>query len=298
MTELSAWEQIRATLGAMGVLFGPPMARFTEATGLDGSTMVLVIVMMASEPEALRLDDLHKLSPYTAPVYFESRLVAAVAAGVAEEGPPRSYRLTEAGRAQIDAANTDSDPPVPELLAGADSRRLVELLGALVESTMAAPPPPESWFSTRMHRLIPATTDPPLPYVMRSIVCLDGYRMDSHHGAWAPTGLSGLASESLTLLWRGQADSLAGIVEAMAVRAHTQQAHANAIDDLRTRGLVAGPDEAVAITTTGRAVRDDVEAATDRYFFAPWSVFKAGEPDELAGLLAKLQAGLAGLTTP
>lgn len=67
---------------------------------------------------------------------------------------------------------------------------------------------------------------------------------------------------------------------------------AGALAQLRKRGFVAGPDSAPRVTDAGRAFRDEVEADTDRYFFAPWGFLDDAERAEMADLLTRLRDGL------
>lgn len=106
---------------------------------------------------------------------------------------------------------------------------------------------------------------------------------------WQPSGLSATALESLTLLWRGEANSLAAVCEKLAHRGHPPQVYAGALAELRERGFVEGPDSTPRVTDAGQTFRDQVEADTDCYFFVPWSCLDEAEKAELAGLLSRLR---------
>ena len=140
---------------------------------------------------------------------------------------------------------------------------------------------------------MPAPT-PPLPYIEQAISCLAGYRDDAHLAAWQPSGLSATALETLTFLWRGEADSLDTVCERLAHRGHPRQVYAEAQAELRERGFIEGPDNAPRLAEAGRTFRDQVEADTDRYFFTPWACLNDAERAELADLLIRLRDGLQG----
>jgi hypothetical protein len=133
---------------------------------------------------------------------------------------------------------------------------------------------------------------PPLPYVEQAISCLAAYRDDAHLAAWQPSGLSATALEALTFLWRGEAGSLDALCERLAHRGHQRQIYSQALAELRKRGFIEGPDSAPQVTEAGRAFRNQVEADTDRYFFAPWACLDDAEKAELADLLTRLRDGL------
>ncbi len=179
--------------------------------------------------------------------------------------------------------------PLPQ----ADGAWLAGLLDRLVQSSLKALPPPEPWAIGLSYKLMPAAI-PPLPYIEQAISCLYAYRDEAHIAAWQPSGLSATALESLTLLWRGEADSLATVCQRLAHRGHPPQAYAEALAELRARGFIEEPEGAPHVTEAGRAFRDQVEANTDRYFFAPWSCLDDAEKAELADLLTRLRDGLRG----
>jgi len=135
---------------------------------------------------------------------------------------------------------------------------------------------------------------PSLPYIEQAISCLVGYRDDAHLAAWQPSGLSATALETLTFLWRGEADSLDTVCERLAHRGHPRRVYAEALAELRERGFIEGSEDAPRLTEAGRAFRDRVEADTDRYFFAPWVCLDDAEKVELADLLTRLRDGLRG----
>lgn len=133
---------------------------------------------------------------------------------------------------------------------------------------------------------------PPLPYIEQAISCLGAYRDDAHLAAWQPSGLSATALETLTFLWRGEADSLNALCERLTHRGHPSHVYAKTLAELRERGFIEGPDSAPHVTEAGQTFRDQVEADTDRYFFAPWACLDDAEKAELADLLTRLRDGL------
>ncbi len=60
------------------------------------------------------------------------------------------------------------------------------------------------------------------------------------------------------------------LCQQLAQRSHTRPVYAQALASLRERGFLEEPDEAPRVTAAGRRCRDQVEADTDRYFYAPW----------------------------
>jgi hypothetical protein len=295
MDNQTLWSLTRQAWNALGPHFMPVLEHLAAESGLDLPTWGLLLVALTLEPETTSPARLQVRGPYTAADGYRRRLGRAAAAGYLEERPPGEYRLTKAGRTgvqraleQARAAMTGADP-----LPLADSRRLAGLLDRLVHASRTAPPPPGTWSIDLSHSLMPSP-EPPLPYVEQSFSCLGGYRDDAHLAAWQPSGLNAAALEALTYLWRREADSLDTLCERLAHRGHPRRAYAQALEDLRVRGFVAGPDSAAKVTEPGSRFRDWIEANTDRYFFAPWACLDGAEKEELASLLARLRDGLGG----
>ncbi len=176
-------------------------------------------------------------------------------------------------------------------LSAEDGEQLAELLGRLVQASRDMPPPASLKSIELSYNLMPDRI-PPLPFSEQAISCLAAYRDDAHVAAWRPTALSGPAIESLTLLWRGQADSLETLQQRLMRRGHPPQVYPDVLVELRGRGFIDGPDEALVVTETGRAFRQQVEEDTDRYFFLPWSCLSPDEKRVLADLLTRLREGL------
>ncbi len=287
MDDRALWELMSQTHGAIAAYYRPMWRAFTA----EGGGMLLAA--FAHDPKAVTPAYLRVRDPYTAIEVYQARLATAAEKGGLVEEKPGVYRLTEVGRAKTQrfieearAAMAEADPLPP-----ADGERLAHLLGRLVQAALDTPPPPEPWAIGIGYRLMPVLT-PPLPYSEQAISCLHGYRDDAHLAAWRPSGLSAPALESLTFLWRGEADSLDTLVERLAHRGHSRRVYAEALVELRQRGLVEGPDDAPRLTEAGQRFRDRVEADTDRLFFAPWGCPDEAEKGEVAHLLTRLRDGL------
>ena len=291
----SLWRLVHQAWTALGPRFMPVLEHLAAESGLDLPTWGLLLAAPTFEPETISPARFQVRGPYTAIEGYLRRLELAAIAGYLEERPPGEFRLTQAGRTAVQraleqarAAMAGADP-----LPLADSRRLADLMDRLVHASLSTPPPPGTWSIDLSRRLMPSP-EPPLPYVEQAFSCLGGYRDDAHLAAWQPSGLSAAALEALTYLWRGEADSLDTLCERLAHRGHPRRAYAQALDDLRDRGFVLGPDSAPQVTEAGRRFRDRIEANTDRYFFAPWACLDGAEKEELASLLAHLRDGLGG----
>jgi hypothetical protein len=102
-----------------------------------------------------------------------------------------------------------------------------------------------------------------------------------------------MALESLTLFWRGEATTLDDLCHKLLHRGHPCHVYTTVLGELREQGLITGPDQSPWLTGTGRVFRNEIEADTDRFFFAPWSCLEEPEKNELYGLLIRMRDGLS-----
>lgn len=299
MDEHTLWNLIHEAWAALRPHFMPTFERFSAERGLDIPTWGLLLAALTLDP--ITPSRLEVRDPYTAADAYLARLAPLAEKGYLVEVAPGEYSLTDTGRAEVHrsikevrAAMAEADP-----LPLADSERLAGLLDRLVQASLATPPPldtlrlrsGQAWSISLSHRLMPAAS-PALPYIEQAISCLAAHRDDAHLAAWQPSGLSATALEALTFLWRSEADSLDALCERLAHRGHPRQVYAQALAELREQGLIEGPDSAPWVTEAGRAFRDQVEADTDRYFFAPWTCLEDADKAELTDLLTRLRDGL------
>ena len=265
---------------------------YAQETGLNSWFWFTLLRALASEPEPATREGLLRQSPYTNPHRSMSRLQAAATQGYLTE-TAGTYRLTDEGRSAAQTFVDDLrtimvaiDPLLPE-----DGARLAALLGRLVQASLDAPTPPEPWLLCLSYHLMPPAM-PPLPFSEQVLSCLAAYRDDCHIAAWRPSALAGPTVEALTLLWRGEASSLDALHRRLVRRDHPREAYRSALAELRGRGFVSGPDEALAITDLGGAFRQQVEEDTDRFYFASWACLNASDKATLSILLTRLVEGL------
>jgi hypothetical protein len=293
MDNHSLWKLAGEAEAAIATTYGPLFEAFGRERGLEAPVVGLLLAALTFEPEATSPARLLVRGPYTAAGAYRARLAAAADKGCLIEVAPDAFRLTVTGRAQVEhlvaagrAAMAAADP-----LAAPDSERLAALLGRLVRASLETPPPPDTWSIALACKLLPAAR-PPLPYTEQAISCLNGYRDDAHLAAWQPCGLSAVALEALTLLWRGEVDSLDALCQRLRRREHAVEAYSRALQELRVRGWLTGLDTAPRLTSVGTTGRDEIERATDGYFFAPWRCLSDDERAELGGLLSRLRVEL------
>ncbi len=293
MDDHTLWNLAGEAEDAIVSHYEPVFTRFSADSGLDVPTVGLLLAAITFEPDTTTPARLRVRGPYTATQTYLARLAAATETGYMTEGSSGEYRLNDPGRVSLQrlieetrAVMAQADP-----LPLADSQRLASLLDQLVRASLSTPPPPDTWSIRLSYKLMPAVS-PPLPYIEQAISCLRGYRDDAHLAAWRPSDLSAAALETLTLLWRGEADSLAAVCQRLSRRGHSPDVYAEALRELHTRDFIEGPETVPRLTEAGRAFREQVERDTDHFFFAPWACLDEAQRVALAELLTRLRDGL------
>ena len=294
MEFLQLWQLAIEAWNALGEHFEPVIEREGLEFGLEPRMWGLLLSVLTFEPEEVTPAHLMVRNPYTSADAYLRHLGEAASDGFLEEVEAGKFRLTEKGRSSTlhlaavgRQAMAASDP-----LPVSDSVELRSLLDQLAQSSINTPPPPDTWSIHLSCKLLPEV-DPPMPYIEQLFSALAAYRDDAHLSAWQMTGLSATALETLTLLWRGEVNSLDTLCARLERRGHPCQVYQRVLDELHGHGLIGGTDTSLWVTGAGRVFRNQVENDTDRFFFLPWSCLDKPSTNRLAALLEELKAGLA-----
>ena len=294
MNDLTIWELLQDAWEALRQHFEPVMEKAGRKMGLDPRGWGLLMAVKSFEPEDTTPGHLMVRTPYTAVESYQKRLATATREGFLVEVGEGKYRLSENGRTSIDelitlarSAMAEADPlPKP------NSNLLAELLDRVIQTSLTMPPPPDKWSIKLSCKLMPSPL-PALPYIEQQFTALAAYRDDAHLAAWQASGLSATALETLTLLWRGEVDSLESLCKHLERRGQSNHVYQDSFDELRGYGYLQGPDHAPWLTGAGRVFRNRVEDDTNQNFFAPWVCLGEKDRKELVDLLTDLKNGLS-----
>jgi ribosomal protein S19E (S16A) len=241
---------------------------------------------------------MRQLGPYTSPAQYEQLLTQVAEAGFLAPEADGEYGFTEKGRsdlAEVEGAFytclSELSPMPEEELAQLEGR-----LRRLTEACLEADEPASKLGLSLAHQGDITQEYGPLAKIDQRLDELRGFRDDAHLGAWQPMGVSGRAWEALTFVWRGEASTAAELAERLPRRGHSAEDYAEALADLADRGWVEETAEGCRTTEKGRALRQEAEQATDRYFFAPWAILSAQELMRLHDELIRLRNSLQELT--
>ncbi len=245
--------------------------------------------------ESVTFEKYQRIFPYDAEQAFhESFSVAAQEGYLTLDG--NGYRAADKGEEitqTVMQAFTDALAPL-QPMPQAEIKRLVNYLIRLCEATDAAPEPP-SHFCQMVYKNYKRTfpNNAPLTRLFAHYYKeLDFYRTDAHVAARQIHNIEANRWEAFTVVWNGEADTLDKFYEEYSDRGFTRDEYAQAFEELVARGWLEENAGAYRVTAEGKRIREEAEALTDKYFFAPWACLNESELEELARLASELRDGL------
>jgi helix-turn-helix protein len=265
--------------------------RAMERLGLDRPAYFSTIDLGTQDPRGARPQDVQNSAYRTSDEPLRAPFAAAESVGLVTWGEGR-WSLTDKGRRMVDEFRRAIDgyfaglSPIPT----EDLEQLGRLLDDALSACVAAPEPKTREHTPRAARYRWQKPSSAFARLDAAVYGLWQVRDDCHVQAWRDAGLTGPALDALTRLWRKEAateDELASKISTQSaadVRASVQQ--------LRSDGLLR-PEPDLALTGKGIALRERIEAETDRYFFSPWADAVAAKADWVTERLAAVNAALA-----
>jgi DNA-binding PadR family transcriptional regulator len=290
-TKLDLFSLIGEALNAIGTQYNDALQQTNADLGLAGQDWGLLFNIQGLEPLPATAARMQRFAPFVTPETLEARLADATGRGLLSGDREQGYRLSERGREAVKQSfgAVHSALANVELLPESEQRRLNELLKRLVDATIAQPEPADKSVLLASRLTDPGARGSAAALTDQSLTDLARYRDDAHLAAWQPSGVSGIAWEALTLIWRGEAYSADTLAKQLERRAQPAQVYLDAIHDLVERGWIAQHGEAYRATDRGAALRQAAEETTDRYFYAAWDCLSEAEIEELRGSLTRLR---------
>lgn len=272
----------------------PETVQLLSAAALQLPEWSTLVSAQLCEPP-FRLDVLANRMPYASPALLQTRVGALLSKGFLQEVAPQEYILTDQATDLVGQWVERGREHLASLapLPGKDLQRLAALLARVVQAALAAPPPPDKERLLGSRRLAPASAAVPMVQVDQCLTDLYWFRDDAHVAAWRKAGLDSISTEVLTLLWRGEAQDVDGLSAALSERrGYTCEDYASCVQTLAERGLVDASPPTLAVTAAGRALREEIEATTDRYYMFPWTILLPVEVKQFRDLLQRFTAAL------
>jgi len=265
--------------------------RAMERLGLDRPSYFFVVDLGIQDPRGAGPQDIGNSTYRTTDDALRITAAAGESAGLLTWGDSR-WTLTDKGTTVIREFRRAVDAHFASLapIATDELERLGALLDSAYQAAAAAKEPATREHTPRGARYRWQDPSSPMARLDAAIYGLWQVRDDCHVQAWRDAALTGPAVDVLTRVWRKEAATeadLAGKIPSQRpedVRASARQ--------LRVDGLLtSGPE--LGLTPNGAALRERIEAETDRYFFAPWPDVVGAATDWVTERLAAVNAALA-----
>lgn len=272
----------------------PELVQLFSAAALQQPEWSTLVSAHVCEPP-FSLDVLADRMPYASPALLQARVDALLSKGLLQEVASQEYILTDKATDLIRSWVMREREHLAGLvsLPRQDLERLVTLLSRVVQAALAALPPPDKERLLGSRRLAPAPDAAPTVQIDQYLTDLFWFRDDAHVAAWRKASFNSISIEVLTLLWRGEARDVDALTAALSERrGYTREDYGSCVQTLAERGLVDASQPALSVTAAGSALREEIEAATDRYYMFPWTVLLPVEVKQLRDLLQRLTATL------
>lgn len=258
----------------------------------DWFTWVAAAVLFGAEP--ITTENYMRLFPYGLARLIEERFASAAQQGylVAEEG---KYHLSENGASVVKRINQEIDESVAQLqpMSAENLQQFVNYLIRLADASSIAPEPPTKWLSAYKRNNMNPGKEASLPRLI--IYYFDqvaAYRDDLYVATWEAHRVEGHAWDMLDKFYGGEVLAFDELYEKLKARGVPQDVYAHDLQELVKRGWIKEESDKYQITPAGKKTREDVEAETERLFFAPWSCLSKSELEDLFNLSTQLHDGL------
>ncbi|MCC6567811.1 MAG: hypothetical protein IT315_01090 [Anaerolineales bacterium] len=284
------------------ILFGnyafPAADKAAEELSLPANFYNWVMAIWLFDAESFTIAQYMRYFPYGLARVNDERLTIAVQQGYLASDGQGKYRATEIGRTSALRLMQAGDEVMAALtpMPKESLRALGNLLARISGAALDSPEPPA-------HVLIKAKLDlyqragafAVFEGAIAHCLLLEGRRDDCYVATWSARGVEGHAWEALDFLSQNNALTFADLHEKLSRRGVTEEVHAGDVRELVRRGWAEESSGVVKATEAGKQVRAEVEAETERLFFASWSCLNESELEELASLASQLRDGLKKL---
>lgn len=263
--------------------------------GLEPGWMVWLASLFVFGAEPFTAAGYMRSFPYGSAPVIEAQLKLAVKNEILVASAENEYYATEKGIAwknqMIHAALASIAhlQPIPE----SELQKIVNYLKRVTDASLAAPEPPSQFGASHYFRnLHPGKGATSLRFFVHYFGTLDKYRGNAHLAAWKHYDIEGNRWEVFSEVWTGKNNTLDKLMDELGFRGITRDDYASILQELVERGWIQQDGENYQPTAEGKRIREEAEALTDTYFFAPWSCLNESELEDLSSLAGQLRDGL------
>jgi len=284
------------------ILFGnyayPAADKAAQELSLPAGYYNWVMAIWLFDAEPFTIAQFMRYFPYGLAQANDERFISATQQGYLAPDGQGIYRATESGRTAalrlIQAGNEIMAPltPIPK----ESLRMLGNLLARISDAALNSPEPPAHvLIKAKLELYQRAGAFAVFEGAVAHTLLLEGRRDDCYVATWSMHGVEGHTWEALDFLSQSDSTTFAELHEKLGRRGVTEQVHAADVRELVGRGWVEESSSVVQATAAGKQVRAEVEAETERLFFAPWACLNESELEGLASLASQLRDGLKNI---
>lgn len=292
----SIWSVLEESSGILFDNYAYPAAdKAAEELSLPPGYYAWVTPIWMFDANPFSIAQFMRYFPYGLAQVNDERLTSAVQQGYLASDGQGKYRATESGRTAatrlIQTGNNEMAALTP--MPKESLRTLGNLLARISDAALNLPEPPAHVLITAKRDCYQRTgTFAALEGFPAHCLMLEGHRDDCYFATWSAHGVEGHTWEVIDVLSQGDALTFDDLHAKLSRRGVTEEAHAGDVRELVGRGWAEESSGVVKATEAGKQVRAEVEAETERLFFAPWSCLNESELEELASLASQLRDGL------
>jgi len=289
----SIWSTLEESSEILGDKYAYPAAdKAAKELALPANfyNWVTTIWLLGTKP--FTITQVMRHFPYGLAQATKERFDSAVQEGYLDSDGQGIYRATESGRTAAfrliqmgnDAMATLTPIPKESL------QMLGDLLARISDTAFHSPePPPHVLIKAKQDLYQRTGTFALLEGFVAHSLMLEGHRDDCYFATWSAHGVEGHAWDVLDLLSQNDELTFDELHDKLSRRGVTREVHAEDVQELARRWWVDDASGKIQITSAGKQVRAEVEAETERLFFAPWACLNKSELEELSSLADQLR---------
>lgn len=294
------WQTIQQLQTVLPSFYMPALQTAMTAQDLGELPLGMLIHAYDVHPDPLTADLIQTCVPYYHTQPFTERIEKITAAGLFQTSDQHHYTLTEDAYQRVDTVYQAIYTALGQIdvLNKADLDWLVATFQGILERSLAnialTPAASMEYKPERTQNIAP------LAKLSATVDVLYSLRCDAHQTAWRDLTISPPAIEIWTVIWRGEADTVQGVVDVLHndfPRGYTLTEYQTFTDELLACTWITSEDGIhYRLTSEGQTQRDTIEAETDRLFYAGWANLPDVDITQLADLSEKLIDELRVLT--
>jgi hypothetical protein len=288
------WSVLEESLDILGGYGYPAMDKAAAKLGLEPDFFTWLAAVILFGEERFTTAEFMHMFPYGQTQVNEAFFASAAQQGYLISDGNAAYRASELGLDTARKVFSAADDAIAHLhpLPDQPFQVLVNRLHRLAEASFAMPEPPAHVLldHKRNMRKLPVTGL--INRFERNVSELQGSRDDMFVASWGARQIQGHTWETFDQVVQSNPLTFDDLFDKVKRRVPTRELLAENVQELARRGWVEDASGKIQITAAGRQVRAEVEAETERLFFAPWSCLNESELEELASLTSQLRDGL------